>query len=156
MFNGDGLGGVDLDGCRNPDTGTVADWANALVEDFNSYAEVSPSGTGIKIFATGAPAALTKTWSMEGEPINGKSPQIEAYVNKRYFAVTGAKLSQTPDEIRAAPEAWARLRQRPVSKRVEGSDKAAAAGRNGALFALGSRVTPRLRRTRELRRGCAA
>ena len=50
---GDGrhLVGVDLDGCRDPDTGAIDPWAQAVLDDFKSYAEVSPSGTGIKIFA---------------------------------------------------------------------------------------------------------
>src|SRR3954468_18079909 len=58
VFNADGLGGVDLDACRQPDTGEVAAWAMALVLDFASYTEVSPSGTGLKIYARGAPASL--------------------------------------------------------------------------------------------------
>src|SRR5262245_31987024 len=139
VFNGDGLGGIDLDGCRDPNTGALADWANKLIEDFGSYAEVSPSGTGVKIFATGAPTKLAKyVWPMVGEPINGKAPQIEGYVSGRYFTVTGDKLLQTPDEIRAVPEAWARLQRRTGTKR-EGSDKAKE-GRNGALFSLGCQL----------------
>src|SRR5262245_14333313 len=58
VFNGDGLGGIDLDGCRNPDSGEVADWAREALVEFDSYVEVSPSGTGVKIFARGAPASL--------------------------------------------------------------------------------------------------
>ena len=50
VFNGDGIAGVDLDGCRNPDTGEIAPWAQRIIDDFASYTEVSPSGTGVKIY----------------------------------------------------------------------------------------------------------
>ena len=137
VFNADGLGGVDLDGCRDPKTGAVAPWAMEIVNDFDSYAEVSPSGTGVKIFARGAPGEIVNhTLSMPGEPINGKRPQIEAYVNNRYFTVTGDRLPEAPDGIRETPESWARLvrhlEQQPAS------DKTQAAGRNAALFKLES------------------
>src|SRR5262245_1246202 len=45
--------GIDLDGCRNPDTGRVAEWAREIILKFNSYAEVSPSRSGVKIFCRG-------------------------------------------------------------------------------------------------------
>lgn len=48
----DGLVGVDLDGCINPD-GSLAPWAAAIVEALDSYTEYSPSGTGLHILAWG-------------------------------------------------------------------------------------------------------
>jgi hypothetical protein len=140
VFNGDGLGGVDLDGCRDPTTGNLADWAAELIKDFDSYAEVSPSGTGVKIFARGAPASLAKhVWPMNGEPIKDKQPQIEAYVSKRFFTVTGNQLPQTPDQIRAAPAVWQRLLRRKSNNTDKQSDMAKK-GRNGALLSLGCRL----------------
>ncbi len=46
----DGLVGVDLDACINAD-GTLSDWAAEIVERFATYCEISPSGTGLKLFA---------------------------------------------------------------------------------------------------------
>ncbi len=46
----DDFAGVDLDDCRDPETGTLEPWAAAVVHNLNSYTEVSPSGTGVKIF----------------------------------------------------------------------------------------------------------
>jgi len=43
------LAGVDLDSCRNAETGEIADWARHILARFNSYAEVSPSGKGVHI-----------------------------------------------------------------------------------------------------------
>ena len=41
--------GIDLDGCRDPENGTLTDWATEIVERFPTYAEVSPSQTGLKL-----------------------------------------------------------------------------------------------------------
>jgi hypothetical protein len=110
---GDGLGGVDLDGCRNPDTGELTPWARKILDEFRSYAEVSPSGTGVKVFAYGAPSDLPANMiPMDTPPINGKRPAIECYTQGRYFAVTGRILDGMPDEIRDCGEvgdAWDRL-----------------------------------------------
>src|SRR5262249_25583672 len=43
----------DLDDCRDPISGTIAPWAQAIIERINSYTEVSPSGHGVRIFAQG-------------------------------------------------------------------------------------------------------
>lgn len=110
---GDGFGGIDLDACRDPDTGEVTDWAQRFVDGFSSYAEVSPSGTGVKIIAAGAPEELPANEApMNGEPIGGKAPQVEAYTSGRYFTVTGRLLGGCPDEIRDCGElgdAWDRM-----------------------------------------------
>src|SRR5262245_56535743 len=44
------LGGVDLDTCLDGATGRLKPWAQAIVDRFNSYTEISPSGTGVKTF----------------------------------------------------------------------------------------------------------
>ena len=33
--------GVDLDGCRDPETGEIEPWAQEIVQEFNSYTEIS-------------------------------------------------------------------------------------------------------------------
>ena len=78
------------------------------IEEFHSYTEISPSGTGVKILARGAPAALpASVLPMSGEPINGKRPALEAYVSGRYFALTGNAVNG--GGIADAGEAWGRL-----------------------------------------------
>jgi hypothetical protein len=44
------LVGIDLDSCRDPNAETIADWAEEVIDRFDTYAEVSPSRTGIKLF----------------------------------------------------------------------------------------------------------
>ena len=79
--------GVDLDGCRHPDTGQLAPWAVDVVRELGSYTEVSPSGHGLHVLATGT---LPAGW--RHRPDLG----IEAYDGGRYLTVTGRHLAGTP------------------------------------------------------------
>ena len=45
--------GVDLDGCRDPETGFIDGGAMAIIEQLDSYTEVSPSGRGVHILVSG-------------------------------------------------------------------------------------------------------
>ena len=47
---GGNLHGIDLDNCRDPVTGVLSDLAQETLDRVKGYAEVSPSGTGLKIF----------------------------------------------------------------------------------------------------------
>jgi primase-polymerase (primpol)-like protein len=40
---------LDLDDCRDPRSGALAPWAIALVEEADSYTEITPSGAGLRI-----------------------------------------------------------------------------------------------------------
>lgn len=97
--------GIDLDGCRNPDTGEIAPWAALWVKRFNSYTEVSPSGTGVKIWIRGKnPMPSGKKTSLDGivpAITDTKSPGVEVYDRVRYFAMTGAHLADVPATIEA-------------------------------------------------------
>ena len=138
--NGLSLGGVDLDRCRNPKTGKVVKWAREIVADFNSYTEVSVSGAGLHIYARGAPRTLSpNSLEMEGKPINGKQPYLEAYVNRRQFIVTGDLVPGTPEEVRAATEAWTRLAERLKKGKSNGVDPEGPilkGGRDNTLYRL--------------------
>jgi hypothetical protein len=94
--------GVDIDGCRDPRTGLIADWARLIVEELDSYTEVSPSGTGVKILIEGALPVdgAKKDLGDTVEKISDKNPAIEAYSARRYFTITGQHLAGTPEEIK--------------------------------------------------------
>src|SRR5690349_2021836 len=101
------VGGVDLDGCRNPQTGEIDEWAKTWVNKLNTYTEISPSGTGVKIFVNDVTPVLGNHVAQTGRVVKfGKKPQIEIYTTGRYFAVTGWRLEAAPNEIRKSPEAW--------------------------------------------------
>ncbi|NOG54738.1 MAG: AAA family ATPase [Planctomycetes bacterium] len=89
-----GFTGIDLDGCRDPATGEIAEWARRIIERLNSYSEVSPSGTGVKIWIRGtSPFPRGKKTLLPDAPrVSSKAPGIEVYSFGRYFAVTGWRL----------------------------------------------------------------
>jgi Virulence-associated protein E len=105
------IGGIDLDTCRATD-GTLADWARAVVERIGSYAEVSPSGTGVKLFFTFDASTLVTLRSAMGKKsgegsgrkwARGKGdhvPSIELYLGDRYFTITEQPLPGSPNELR--------------------------------------------------------
>lgn len=101
------LVGIDLDTCRDKGTGEVADWARLIMSMMMSYAEVSPSASGLKIFATMSEEGwaqarrllgpgLTRmgaSWKAAGD---NHPPGVEFYLGSRYFTVTGAALNEMP------------------------------------------------------------
>lgn len=85
--------GIDLDGCRNPQSGMITDWAWKWIKQMNSYTEVSPSGTGVKIFAEiGDQYHKGMKQDLDVERVSDKSPAVEIYSTGRYFAVTGMEI----------------------------------------------------------------
>jgi KaiC/GvpD/RAD55 family RecA-like ATPase len=84
--------GIDLDGCVD-ESGRLQEWAKEVVLQLGSYAEISPSGTGVKIFCTTeSPWEYRNKKEVEAEKITSKQPGIEIYDCGRYFAVTGKRL----------------------------------------------------------------
>lgn len=78
---GDDILGIDLDHCREPATGALVDWAAVIVDQINSYTEVTPSETGLHILCRGK------------LPAGGRRKGgVEIYEQGRYFTVTGAAL----------------------------------------------------------------
>lgn len=71
--------GIDLDECRA--NGQIAPWAREIVEAMGSYTEISPSGTGLRILATGA---TNTDW-------NNHDVGIEVYGGHtaRFLTITG-------------------------------------------------------------------
>lgn len=136
---GDGLVGVDLDACRNPDTGELTSAARDIITRLASYSEVSPSGTGVHILVRGV------------LPAGGRRRgRIEMYAALRYFTLTGRHIAGTPQTIEERSDALARLHAElfpaPVAQprptrptaRLDLDDRTlierASAARNGATF----------------------
>lgn len=137
-INGDlCLGGIDLDSCRDPNTGVIAPWAQRVIDRFASYTEISPSQTGLKTFflyggfdAQQHDIPRSKVFS-QGH--GNHPPAIEFYLRERYFTVTGQQL-EDKGELRVASmedlswvitEAGPELKQRapssarPTSRPIE-------------------------------------
>lgn len=80
--------GIDLDHCRNPETGELEKWASDIVASLNSYSEITPSNSGIHIIVKG-----------KLPPGGNRKGPLEFYDHARYFTITGAHLEGTPDTI---------------------------------------------------------
>jgi putative DNA primase/helicase len=84
----DGIVGIDLDDCRDAVTGDIDEWAAEIVRELNTYTEVSPSGTGLRLFC------------LERKPEGGcRKGKFEMYSWGRYVTVTGQHLAGTPTEV---------------------------------------------------------
>jgi len=77
--SGDPFTAIDLDKCCN-DAGEIEPWALEIIQGFNSYTEISPSGLGVHIIVKGK---LPK-----GEK-GRKKGNIEMYDSERFFTFTG-------------------------------------------------------------------
>lgn len=116
---GEGFGGIDLDSCRNPDTGALEPWAEDVVRRCATYAEISPSGRGVKLFFRYDMSALPTLQDALGKDGEGKKkfganwkhkgngtqhpPGIELYFGRRYFTLTEQHLDWTPDNLCVVP-----------------------------------------------------
>ena len=106
----DGIVGIDLDGCRDPDSGAIAPWAARIIGNTRSYAEISPSGTGVKILCRADPLPkLLANKRTIGKANGAKAPAVEVYTNGRYFCLTGQIVDGSPDEIVDATKSLERL-----------------------------------------------
>lgn len=115
--------GIDLDGCRNPETGITETWAKELVNSLSGYAELSPSLSGIKVWvrAKWPDGVKHKVQVPEMAKVCAKEPGIEVYDWGRFFTVTGRMLERQR-EIKDSQIALDAMRERyfpPVSRKVE-------------------------------------
>ena len=85
---GDPYVGIDLDDCLDHETKAMEPKAQEIVQDFNSYTEVSVSGTGLHIIVKG---------ELPSAGINKGG--IEMYGDRRYFTMTGCMLPGTNPTI---------------------------------------------------------
>ncbi len=71
--------GIDLDDCRDAESGEISPWAQKLIDSVQEgYVEASPSGTGVHIIIEG---------TVRGGAVR-KGP-IEMYGRDRFFTMTG-------------------------------------------------------------------
>lgn len=80
---------IDIDGCVANES--VSEFARKVIEYFDSYTELSPSGTGIRIFVEGKiPAAI------KHPKVNDKTLPLEIYSRSRVATVTGHVIRNKP------------------------------------------------------------
>lgn len=94
LATGDPYVAIDLDDCRDPQTMEIEDWAMEIIEDLDSYAQVSVSNTGAHVFvkADGVP----DDWTNKKEGPH----EVEVYEWGRFITMTGHRIGDSPQEIR--------------------------------------------------------
>ena len=142
--DGDPFCGIDLDECIVD--GLVVPGAQAIIDAFATYTEISPSGNGVKLFAE---ARKPEGSGCRSKQIDGFK-EIEVYDTGRFFTVTGRHLAGTPRTVEPARAALADLcnrlwppratqtREGHAHDRFDGSDdeliQIAIRSKNGAAF----------------------
>ena len=117
----DALCGVDLDKCLAPESGEIERWAQEIIDELDSYAEISPSGKGVHVLVRGTLP-----------PGRNRKGRFEAYDRGRYFTVTGKHLAGTPQRIERRQKQLDN-----VARRVFGNSVAADTnGHGGSVAAL--------------------
>ncbi len=89
---GDGWFGIDLDKCRDPDSGEAHEDAKTIMGMVDGYWEISPSGTGFKWIGRGS---VPNDRKIKLTPESGI--EVEIY-SKQYFTVTSRIMSR-PCEV---------------------------------------------------------
>jgi hypothetical protein len=149
--------GFDFDSCRDPVTEAIAPWAWKLIMALDSYAEISPSGTGIKVYALIREADLFairrvinatgwgRSWKMKTG--QGHPPGIEVYLRDRYFAVTDDMVPVLPEALRVLNVAEFEALVVAANAWIAGSDGGGSGGdrprddtRSGEAMRIGKRV----------------
>ena len=115
VFNyADGLTGTDFDHCVNLETLEIRADVSEIIAKMNSYAEFSPSRTGVHV--------ITKGWQFPWDGTKGgqqgsKVGNAEMYSGKRYFTVTGHHVPGTPTTVKSGRSRLA-LRARRYESRI--------------------------------------
>jgi len=91
-----GVGAFDIDCCRDAVTGEIHPWAMDLVKHAKSYAEVTVSGTGVRILGLTGTRYLNSRQAVPGTPIF-----VECYRGavSRYVTVSGLHIKGTPNKL---------------------------------------------------------
>lgn len=93
--------GIDLDSCRDPLTGFIESWAQSIVDACGTYAEVSISGTGLKLLGLSDNWQRNKIVGM----VNGvnsygtHAPQFDLRFGSSFFGLTGQAVQEGCAEI---------------------------------------------------------
>ncbi|MEM6778215.1 MAG: hypothetical protein AAF670_11215 [Planctomycetota bacterium] len=108
---GDGYAGIDLDSCYDADDDVAEDSVHEVVELIGSYAEISPTQTGLKI--------LVKGKLPKGRRSSGADAEIdvECYDGGRFFTTTGQCWAGGPSHIRTAESELAQFHRTYVDPR---------------------------------------
>jgi len=93
-----GIGALDLDDCRDADTGELTAWAQEVIGETTSYVETTVSGTGLRIVGSAEGDYLDNSFTA---PDGG---EIELYRHAtRFITISGLEIG-TCNELRNIDE----------------------------------------------------
>src|SRR5262249_39190507 len=93
----DGFVIIDLDRCRDPETGAIEPWAATIMAEMNTYSEASPSGTGLRLVAFGRKPDRERSKNGPVEIYDGLTKNGKP--GGRYLTFTGHRIEGTPAEV---------------------------------------------------------
>lgn len=131
VLTGDGLICIDLDDVREPESGHITDQAMAMIERFDSFTEVSPSGTGVHI------------WVRGHLPFDGRNfgNGIEIYQRGRFIAFTGEAVPGRERPLRECQDQIQSLLDSVGAQPVDACD---ASGFQTGIHTSEARVVPQI------------
>jgi putative DNA primase/helicase len=107
MFGNNNFFGVDIDKCRNKDTGELSDIAKYIISELDSYTEISPSGTGIHIICKGKLPKGRRRSQEHG---------LEMYDTGRFFTITGNIIDDAHCDVEERTEQIAAVHKKYFKK----------------------------------------
>lgn len=120
--------GIDLDDCRAPETGDLDAWAEEFLNYVPTYTEVSPSGTGLRLFGLGfVPDGGNRA------DVDGAEGHLEMYDVGRYLTVTGHHVDGMPESIRQVKDEIADVHAEFIAEDESESNPSKADGDGGEL-----------------------
>jgi hypothetical protein len=154
------LAGIDLDSCLDPNAG-LAPWAEPVLAALGTYAEISPSGRGIKAlfcvaredvrpFLALLGVSDPDQWGIKrsvGNNGGDHGPGIEIYCARRYFTITGELWPGKPRGIHLLE--WTALERLAALVPKPQNSRPGAPGRDTSRSAKALREGARLRRERK-------
>src|SRR5437764_4076193 len=94
VLTGTEIAAFDIDDCRNPATAAIHPWAQQLVARVGSYAEVTTSGTGLRIIGIGTGAQVHRKLRV----VDGVTCEVYRGAT-RYIVMTGAQFNNNSSEL---------------------------------------------------------
>jgi predicted P-loop ATPase len=121
---GSDLVALDLDNCRDPQTGAIVPAVRRLIERARSYCEITPSGSGVRVIGRGNGTKVHRKQAVPG----GNGASIEIYRKaERYITVTGAAIpgaaAQLTDNDQLIDEIVAELDNAKTNRKGKARDK---------------------------------
>ncbi|MEI7604288.1 MAG: AAA family ATPase [bacterium] len=109
--------GIDIDNCRNPETGEVKQFIKNLLKNIPTYIEVSPSGKGLHILAFGRLPSGERKKNIEDEMV------FEMYDEGRYFTISGVRYDDNDSDLSDCTERFSEIHDQIFKKQSKVDDK---------------------------------